>query len=112
MILGRRRAGHSTAAVVSSTAKPVRIRGCERFDRQVAVSNPKQEQVMSDAESYNPYAPPTASVASVGAAASGLKRRNLVVMFLLIIVTLGIYYPVWFFRRRPGLNRLDSPRKL
>jgi hypothetical protein len=41
-----------------------------------------------------------------------LKRRNLLVMILLIIVTLGIYYPVWFLRRRTALNRLDSPRKL
>ncbi len=33
-------------------------------------------------------------------------------MVLLVIVTLGVYYMVWFFRRRPGLNRLDSRRKL
>ena len=67
---------------------------------------------MSDAEAYNPYAPPTAQVAASGATGAGLKRRSLVVMFLLLIVTLGIYYPVWFFRRRRGLNRLDSSRKL
>jgi cellobiose-specific phosphotransferase system component IIC len=67
---------------------------------------------MSDADAYNPYAPPTAQVGSPAAVGSGLKHRNLVVMFVLLILTLGIYYPVWFFRRRPGLNRLDSSRKL
>ena len=67
---------------------------------------------MSDAEAYNPYAPPTAQVADPAATQSGLKRRSVVGMVLLLIVTLGIYYPLWFFRRRPGLNRLDSPRKL
>ena len=66
---------------------------------------------MSDADTYNPYAPPTAQLGS-GETKSGLKRRSLVVMILLLIVTLGIYYLVWFFRRRPGLNRLDSRRKL
>src|SRR5262245_35983710 len=33
-------------------------------------------------------------------------------MILFMIVTLGLYYPVWWFRRRPGLNRLNSPTKL
>ena len=68
---------------------------------------------MSDAETdtYNPYAPPTAQVGS-GEPEAGLKRRSLVAMVLLVIVTLGVYYMVWFFRRRPGLNRLDSRRKL
>ena len=67
---------------------------------------------MSDAEAYNPYAPPTAQVATPASTESGLKRRSVVVMLLLLFLTLGIYYPLWFFRRRPGLNRLDSPRKL
>ena len=66
---------------------------------------------MSDAEAFNPYAPPRAQVATP-ATESGLKRRSVVAMVLLFILTLGIYYPLWFFRRRPGLNRLDSPRKL
>jgi hypothetical protein len=66
---------------------------------------------MSEADTYNPYAPPATDVGS-GRVDTGLKRRGLVAMFFLVICTLGIYYPVWFFRRRPGLNRLDSPRKL
>ena len=66
---------------------------------------------MSDSQAYNPYAPPTAQVAAP-ATQSGLKRRRVVVMIVLLVVTIGIYYPVWFFRRRAGLNRLDSPRKL
>jgi len=43
---------------------------------------------------------------------TALKRRSLVVMFLLFVATLGFYYPVWFLRRRAALNSLDSPRKL
>jgi hypothetical protein len=66
---------------------------------------------VSDAEAHNPYAPPTVDVASA-ASESGLKRRSVWLMVLLIFVTLGVYYPVWFFRRRGGLNRLNSPRKL
>jgi len=45
-------------------------------------------------------------------ASYGLKRRRVLVMILFMIVTLGLYYPVWWFRRRPGLNRLNSPTKL
>jgi len=33
-------------------------------------------------------------------------------MIVLTIVTLGLYYPIWFFRRRGALNGLNSPRKL
>lgn len=33
-------------------------------------------------------------------------------MILLMFVTLGFYYPLWFLRRRRTLNALDSPRKL
>lgn len=33
-------------------------------------------------------------------------------MIVLSIVTFGVYYPIWFFRRRGALNRLSSPRKL
>jgi len=42
----------------------------------------------------------------------GLKRRSVVLMIVLTIVSFGLYYPMWFLRRRTGLNRLDSPRKL
>ena len=66
---------------------------------------------MSNADTHNPYAPPAAQLGS-GDTKSGLKRRSLAVMILLVIVTLGIYYMVWFFGRRHGLNRLDSRRKL
>jgi len=33
-------------------------------------------------------------------------------MIVLLLISFGLYYLIWFFRRRPGLNRLDSPRKL
>src|SRR5215207_9681534 len=59
----------------------------------------------------NPYAPPKAAVADVGSPA-GLKRRRVITMFVFVLLTFGIYYMVWFFRRRTALNQLNSPRKL
>ena len=41
-----------------------------------------------------------------------LKRRSVIVMVLFFVITLGLYYPIWFLRRRAALNGLDSPRKL
>ena len=58
----------------------------------------------------NPYGPPKAAVADISP--RGLKRRSIVLMIVLFIVTSGLYYPFWFLRRRVALNRLDSPRKL
>jgi hypothetical protein len=58
----------------------------------------------------NPYAPPKAAVGDVSP--TGLKRRSVLLMIVLTLVTIGLYYPIWFLRRRPALNRLDSPRKL
>jgi len=58
----------------------------------------------------NPYAPPKSAVADISA--PGLKRRSLILMILFSLVTFGLYYPIWFLRRRNALNRLDSPRKL
>ncbi len=60
----------------------------------------------------NPYAPPTAHVADPRLDAHGLKRRRLWVMAVFVVISLGVYYPIWFLRRRAGLNRLDSPHKL
>ena len=37
---------------------------------------------------------------------SELKRRSIVVMILLALVTLGVYNAVWFFRTRRGFNKL------
>ena len=41
-----------------------------------------------------------------------LKKRGIVVMIVLAVVTLGLYYPIWFLRRRQALNALDSPMKV
>ena len=61
----------------------------------------------------NPYAPPKAAVDNQSSRSStGLKRRRVIVMIVLTFVTVGLYYPIWFFRRRDALNRLNSPRKL
>lgn len=43
---------------------------------------------------------------------TGLKRRSVILMIVLTIVTFGLYYPIWFLSRRTAFNRLDSPRKL
>lgn len=58
----------------------------------------------------NPYAPPTATVADLSRVP--LKRRSVFLMIVFTILTLGFYLPIWFLRRREGLNQLDSPRKL
>jgi len=58
----------------------------------------------------NRYAPPQAVVADLTKVP--LKRRSVLLMILFSLVTLGLYYPVWFLRRRTALNQLDSPRKL
>ena len=60
----------------------------------------------------NPYAPPKAHVADLEPSTHGLKRRSVVVMVVFTIITLGLYYLAWWFRRRPGLNRLNSNAKL
>jgi len=59
----------------------------------------------------NPYAPPKAVVADAPLS-TGLKRRSVVLMIVFTLVTLGMYYPIWFFRRRRALNSLNSSRKL
>ena len=50
--------------------------------------------------------------AVTSAAPTGLKRRSVTLMIVFTIFTFGLYYPIWFLRRRAALNRLDSPRKL
>ena len=60
----------------------------------------------------NPYAPPKTKVADHESTGHGLKHRSVWMMVLLTIVTLGIYYFTWWFRRRGGLNRLNSSKKL
>ena len=59
----------------------------------------------------NPYAPPTAQVADQEDT-YGLKYCSLWLMIVFVLISFGLYYLIWFFRRRPGLNRLDSPYKL
>src|SRR5882672_4442326 len=61
---------------------------------------------------FNPYAPPKASVADPERDTHGLKYCSLWLMIVFLFISFGLYYVIWFFRRRPGLNCLDSPRKL
>ncbi|MEO7191929.1 MAG: DUF4234 domain-containing protein [Vicinamibacterales bacterium] len=60
----------------------------------------------------NPYTPPTTNVADREPDTHGLKYRSLWLMIVFLFISFGLYYLIWFFRRRPGLNRLNSPRKL
>lgn len=60
----------------------------------------------------NPFAPPKARVVDSVQDVYGLKRRRVVTMLVFTFLSLGIYYLVWFYRRRSGLNRLNSPRKI
>jgi hypothetical protein len=60
----------------------------------------------------NPYAPPQAAVADPPSTVHGLKQRRVVVMIVFMLISFGLYYPIWWFRRRAGLNRLNSPKKL
>jgi len=60
----------------------------------------------------NPYAPPTAHVADREPDTHGLKHRSVWLMIVFLVISFGVYYVIWFFRRRAGLNRLDSSRKL
>lgn len=43
---------------------------------------------------------------------TALWSRSLLLMVVLTIVTLWLYVPIWYIRRRKALNQLDSPRKL
>jgi len=42
----------------------------------------------------------------------GLRATNLVLVAVLSSLSLGLYSPVWFWRRREALNRLRSSTKL
>src|SRR5688500_13927461 len=41
-----------------------------------------------------------------------MKRRRVLVMIVFMIISFGLYYPIWWFRRRAGLNRLNASKKL
>ncbi len=42
----------------------------------------------------------------------GLVKMNVFVLFILIIITFGFFWYVWFFMQRPGLNLLKSKYKV
>ena len=62
---------------------------------------------MSSSEPSNNIEPAPAGLRPVP-----LRRRSVIAMVMLTVLTLGFYYPIWFLRRRRGLNALDSPRKV
>ena len=60
----------------------------------------------------NPYAPAATTVADAPLDSHGLKPRRVLVMIVFMIVSFGLYYPLWWLRRRAGLNRLNAAKKL
>jgi hypothetical protein len=58
-------------------------------------------------------APPSPEPSAIPAVAqTGLRRRSVLLMIVLTVVTVGLYYPIWFWRRRTALNGLNSSTKL
>jgi len=55
-------------------------------------------------------APPTS--ATPGSPLPGLRRTSVLLLIFLSFITVAIYYPVWFLRRRSALNGLRSRDKL
>lgn len=41
-----------------------------------------------------------------------LKKMSVILLIFLMVITFGIYYPVWFLTRRSGINNLQSKEKL
>jgi hypothetical protein len=54
---------------------------------------------------HNPYASPQ-HAGTPGGDEPELKKTPVLVVILLTIVSLGIYIPIWFLRRRKALNHL------
>lgn len=59
---------------------------------------------------------PTPAADQVQAAVSEvgpkLKKRSVLLVFFLTLITLGLYYPIWFLARRKALNDLHSSEEL
>ena len=41
-----------------------------------------------------------------------LKKSSVILIMFLMVITAGIYYPVWFLKRRNAINNLQSNEKL
>lgn len=78
----------------------VRVRK-EGFDLQV---------MMSALDSKEPV--PGASMNPPQPAAPEFERTGVALVVLLTVITFGLYYPLWFMRRRTGINGLKSREKL
>lgn len=78
----------------------VRVRK-EGFDLQVMMAALDAKEPVPDA-SLDPVLP----------AAPELEKSSLALLVILTIITFGLYYPVWFMRRRDGINGLQSREKL
>jgi len=50
-------------------------------------------------------------VASTPPAEADLEKKSVIGMIILTIITLGIYIPIWLFKRREKLNSLNSKMK-
>jgi Domain of unknown function (DUF4234) len=64
---------------------------------------------------HNPYAPPAYDAATNAAAEATDyrdERRSVLLLVLLCVVTLGIYPPIWYLRRRRFLDSLAADVRL
>ncbi len=64
---------------------------------------------------HNPYAPPAYDTAMSAAAEPTDyrdERRSVLLLVLLCVVTLGIYPPIWYLRRRRFLDSLAADVRL
>src|SRR5208283_5587143 len=53
---------------------------------------------------------PTSS--AVDLSFSYIEKMPLYILILLECITFGIYYPVWFLKRKDAFNRFSSPEKI
>ncbi len=74
----------------------------EAFDLQLMMAS-------LDSDSKLPLVPPDHALE---AGPETLRRTSVPAMILLYLVSLGLYAPLWFLRRREALNRLRSQEKV
>ena len=78
----------------------IRVRK-EGFDLQLMLS-------AVDAQSPQSVAVPPAQTSTD----AEFERTNVALIVVLTFISFGLYYPIWFLRRRSALNGLRSPEKL
>lgn len=52
------------------------------------------------------------AVSGIPQSGQELKRTSVILLIFLTVITAGIYYPIWFLKRRNVINSLQSKEKL